>query len=154
LTVLGVDIYEYNTHKSIQTSILRVDTYIRYYTWTDTTLLCLVHFSRTKKFQTKKYYTDLLIQRIPTLQLQATKNRSRKHSTTESDSEVTPTRQAKKKVFSSEHIGQSKSTEDKTTDANTSTNSTVKHWQRNFQPRVAHQPITSSLRKSGYRSGF
>jgi hypothetical protein len=82
------------------------------------------------------------------------KHRSRKRSTTESDSEVTPTRQPKKKVFISEHIGQSKSTEDETTDANTSTNSTVKHWRRNFQPRVAHQQITSSLKKSGYRSGF
>jgi hypothetical protein len=67
---------------------------------------------------------------------------------------LTPTRQPKKKVFISEHIGQSKSTEDETTDANTSTNSTAKHWQRNFQPRVAHQQITSSLKKSGYRSGF
>jgi hypothetical protein len=82
------------------------------------------------------------------------KHCSRKRSTTESDSEVTPTRQPKKKVFISEHIGKSKSTEDKTTDANTSITSTVKHWRRNFQPRVAHQQITSSLKKSGYRSGF
>jgi hypothetical protein len=81
------------------------------------------------------------------------KHRSCKHSTTESESEGTPTQQPKKKVFISEHIGQSKSTEDKTTDTNTSTNSTVKHWQRNFKPRVLHQPITSALKKSGYRSG-
>jgi hypothetical protein len=59
-----------------------------------------------------------------------------------------------KKVFISEYIGLLKLTEDKTPDANTSTNSTDKHWQRNFQPRVAHQPITSSLKKSGYRSGL
>jgi hypothetical protein len=82
------------------------------------------------------------------------KHRSRKRSTTESDSEGTPTLQPKKKVFISEHTGQLKSTEEETTDANTSTNLTVKHWQRNFQPRVAHQPITSSLKKSGYKSGF
>jgi hypothetical protein len=65
-------------------------------------------------------------------------HRSRKHSTTESDSEGTPTQQPKKKVFISEHIGQLKSTEDKTTDSNTSTNSTVKYWRRNFMPRVSH----------------
>jgi hypothetical protein len=82
------------------------------------------------------------------------KHRSRKRSTTESDSEETPTRQSKKKVFISEHIGQSKSTEDETTDANTSTNSTVTHWRRNFKPSVSHQPVTSSLKKSGYKSGF
>jgi hypothetical protein len=64
------------------------------------------------------------------------KHCSRNHSTTESDSEGTPTQQPKKKVFISEHSGQSKSTEDKTTDANISTNSTVKHWRRNFKPRV------------------
>jgi hypothetical protein len=34
------------------------------------------------------------------------KHRSRKRSTTESDSEVTPTRQPKEKVFISEHIYQ------------------------------------------------
>jgi hypothetical protein len=48
------------------------------------------------------------------------KHRSHKHSTTESDSEGSPTQKPKKKVFISEHIGQSKSTEDETKDANTS----------------------------------
>jgi hypothetical protein len=76
-----------------------------------------------------------------------------KHSTIESYSEGTPTLQPKKKVFISENIGQSKSTEDETTDTNSSTNSTVKHWQRNFKPRVLHQPIASALKKSGYSSG-
>jgi hypothetical protein len=73
-TVLRVDTYKDNTQKSIQTSILRVDTYIRYYTSADTTLLCLVNILVTKKIQTKKYNTVLLIQRIPILRLQAIKN--------------------------------------------------------------------------------
>jgi hypothetical protein len=75
------------------------------------------------------------------------------HKRPATESASTPS-QPKKKVFISEHIGQSKSTEDKTTKANTSSNSTVKHWRRNFQPRVAHQPITLGLRNSGYKSGF
>jgi hypothetical protein len=66
-----------------------------------------------------------------------TKSCCSKRSTTESDSESTPSLPPKKKVSISEHIGLSKSIEDKTTKANTSTNLTVKHWQRNFQPRVA-----------------
>jgi hypothetical protein len=73
-----------------------------------------------------------------------------KRPATESDSASTLS-QTKKTVFISENIGQSKSTEDKTTDAYTSSSTTVKHWRKNFQPRVSNQPITLVLKKSGYR---
>jgi hypothetical protein len=56
-----------------------------------------------------------------------------KQPTTESDSASTPS-QPKKKVFISEKIGQSKSIEDETTDAYTSSTTTVKHWRKNFTP--------------------
>ena len=73
----------------------------------------------------------------------------RKRSGTESDS--TPSKK-NTKVFIAEHLGQSKSKEEDT-DAYTSSGSTIKHWRKNFRPRVSHQPITSALRKSGYISG-
>ena len=77
------------------------------------------------------------------------KSPCRKRSGTESDS--TPSKK-NKKVFLSEKLGQSKSTEEDT-DGYTSSTSTIKHWRKNFRPRVSKQPITSALRKSGYISG-
>jgi hypothetical protein len=74
------------------------------------------------------------------------KSQSRKQSEAESD--TTPL-QPKKKVFISECLGQSKSTEDDT-DAYTSSSTTEKHWRKKFKPQVSHQPITSALRKSDY----
>jgi hypothetical protein len=59
-----------------------------------------------------------------------------KNPATERDSASTLS-QTKKMVFISVNIGQSKSTEDETMEANKLSNSTVKHWRTNFQPRVA-----------------
>jgi hypothetical protein len=92
-----------------------------------------------------------VIQRITVLQHKQRKSCCRKWPTTESDSASTPS-QPKKKVFISESIGQSKSTEDERTDAYTSSSTTVKHWRKSFKSQVLHQPITSALKKSGYWS--